>query len=158
MSPSLLTERGSKNHPLPLLAGGRRGGSCLQLPWGPLVIVPGPQLNPLHRLPPSPSAQVLPPGTLLDKNRTRQEAPDCTQKGYDTLAYDEVRQLRRRRRFARKNSEAASETHSSAMDGLDRSRARDSRDELPDVAGKRNRVDELRRAVASGGEVVRDHA
>ena len=45
-----------------------------------------------------------------------------------------------------------------SMDALDRKRARDSRDALPSVTGKRNRFDELHLACVLDKEVVEAHA
>ena len=66
---------------------------------------------------------------------------DCNRKDYDTSAHDEFHHLRRHRGFAKKDSEAVLGRRLSALGASDRKRGHDTQDELPDNAGKRNRVD-----------------
>ena len=58
------------------------------------------------------------------------DGPNCSLNDYDTLAYDELRRLRRPRGFAKK---AVLKTRLSTN-------ARETQEEMTDASGKRNRV------------------
>ena len=70
------------------------------------------------------------------------------------MTYDELHQLRRHPGRATGDSKAALKKWLSALDALDRKRLRDVQDDLPAVAGERNRIDWLHLAFALDKEVV----
>ena len=109
------------------------------------------------QLPSSPSLSVLlpRPGSPSDENRIQLAAPDCARKDYETVAHNELHRLRRHRGCAKKDSEAVLQPRLSAMDVLDRRRARDTQDELPGAAATRKRVDENPLAIALAKEVAK---
>ena len=121
--------------------------------------------SPLRPLPPSaqvpsPILFVQPPqpGATLGKNCIQLEARQCTGEESGTSTYDELHDLRRRRGHARMNSEAASTSRLSVMNASGRTKARCTRDESHDVAGKRNCVEEPHLALVADKEAAKGRA
>ena len=107
-----------------LVGGGQREPDCVPPSFvGPLADLPLP---------------VAPVTTLGLRDES-----DCIPEDHGASTCDELHQQRRRRGYAKLNSKSVPQTRPSTMGALDRNRKRGTQEELPDVAGKRNRVEEL---------------
>ena len=117
-----------------------------------------PSLPVLSPSPPFLLVQLTLPGSFFDGKCSQQEAPGCARKEYSALPYAELHQLRGRRGFARRDSKVFLKARLSAVDASGSGKTRDTRDELPDAAGKRKRSDEPHLAFALGRVVAKGRA
>ena len=103
---------------------GHRKEIGLESPPPSPVAIPGPssasfpiQVPPSHPL----SVQVPPVGPPFDENSPQKTAPGRWDRGeYNRLTYDELRQLRRQRAYARKGSKAEFRARLSSTDAVER--------------------------------------
>ena len=109
-------------------------------------------------VPPLPPVQLFPFGPPFDGDCTATNGPDCSLKEYDTLTRDELHRWRRRRGYAEKDSKSLLKTRPPTMDALDPKQERETLDGAPKVAGKRNRVEELKRPFVKDKQVAKHHA
>ena len=74
------------------------------------------------------------------------------------MTCDELHKWLRRRGYAEKNSKSLLKTRPPTMDASDPKRERETLDGATKVAGKRNRVEELKRPFVKGNQVAKHHA
>ena len=92
---------------------------------------------------PASSVQPSPANSLFRKNRTQFLAPVDTQGNYDHVTYDDLRDLRQRRGYARKDPEAVKKPRLATMDAVRRKRNCDiegAADTSQTLSGKRGRA------------------